>query len=152
MSGEPQLGLSCILYRNTGSVGTPTWTEVAQIGDLSANLTKAFGELKRRGNEWVKNIPGLKSLDSFSFRMIHGLDQTTLDAIRGNYFSDTVEEFLIYDGDEATSGNEGLRIPIAIENFPIDQPLEDIHNHEVTGKLGYMDDGGEVDPSWQQTA
>jgi len=148
----PQLGLNCKLYRNTGTAASPTWAEVAEIGDLSAGLTVMFAELKRRGNGFVKNIPGLIDIDSFQFRMIHGLDTTSFDAIRANVFSKTVEEYAIMDGDIATSGSEGLRLPAVFENFPINQPLEEIHDHEMTMKCGYLDDGGEVDPSWMSVA
>jgi hypothetical protein len=144
----PQLGLHCKLYRNTGTVGTPVWTEVSEIGDLTAGLARLFAELKRRASGWVKNIAGLLNLDSFQFKLIHGLGTTNLEAIRDNFLSGTAEEFAIANGDIATSGTQAFRLPAAIENFPINQPLEDIHDHEVTLKLAYLDDGGEVDPSW----
>lgn len=148
MSG-PVLGLHCKLYRNTGTVAIPVWTEIAEIGDLSAGLARLFAELKRRKSGWVKNVGGLLNMDSFQFRMIHGLDATNFTAIRTNFLAGTVEEFAIADGPIATSGTQAFRLPAQIENFPINQPLEDIHDHEVTLKLAYLESGGaEIDPSW----
>jgi hypothetical protein len=43
----------------------------------------------------------------------------------------------------------GLRCPFIVEQFPWDQPLEDVSGHDVRLAIGYMVSGGtEVDPSW----
>lgn len=147
----PVVGKSMKLYRNTGTAATPTWTEVAEVGDVSIpDLTRGLAELKRRNNDFVKNLAALIQSIAVEFTLVHGLDSTNFDAIRGNFFSGTAEEWAVMNGDISTSGNEGLRLPALVENFPWDQSLEDVSGHDVRLAVAYLDDGGEVDPSWLQ--
>lgn len=145
----PTVGKNMKLYRNTGTVATPTWTEVAEIGDVSIpDLSRGLAELKRRSNDFVKNLAALIQSIAVEFTLVHGLDATNFDAIRQAFFNGTAEEYAVMNGDISTSGNEGLRVPVLVENFPWDQPLEEVSGHEVRLAVAYMDDGGEVDPSW----
>lgn len=147
----PKTGHKMKMYRNTGTVAVPVWSEVAEVGDVSIpDLSVSLGELKRRGSKFTKNLPG--SFESFAveFRLLHGLDATNFDAIRGNFFNQTVEEWAIMNGDIAVSG-EGLRIPVIVEQFPWDQPLDDVSGHDVRLALAYMEeDDTEVDPCWYE--
>lgn len=149
MSG-PKTGHNMFLYRNTGTPGTPTWSLVDEVGDVSIpDLNRGLAELKRRANDFTKNLAALIQSIAVEFRLHHGLDATNFDAIRGNFFNGTTEEWAVMNGDITTSGSEGLRLPTLVENFPFDQPLEDVAGHDVRLAIAYMEDGGsEVDPSW----
>lgn len=153
MSG-PKTGHRMKLYRNTGTVATPVWSLVAEVGDVSIpDLTRGLAELKRRANDFTKNLATLIQSIAIEFRLHHGLDATTFDAIRQNFFSGTAEEWLVANDAVATQGTEGLRCPVLVENFPWDQPLEDVSGHDVRLAVAYMEDSGgtEVDPSWHTT-
>lgn len=150
----PKTGHLMKMYRNTGSVATPTWTEVDEVGDVSIpDLTRGLAQLKRRANNFTKNLATLIQSIAVEFRLHHGLDATNFDAIQAAFFAGTVEEWAIFNGDIATSDNEGMRIPIIIENFPWDQPLEDVSGHDVRLAIAYMEEpaGTEIDPSWSVT-
>lgn len=150
MAQEPKTGHKCKLYRNTGTVATPVWTIVDEIGDVSIpDLTRGLAELKRRANEYTKNLASLFQSISIEFNFIHGLDSTTFTALRTAFFAGTVAEYAVMDGDISVSGNEGLRIPCLVENFPWNQPLEEVNQHDIRLSIGYMTESStEVDPSW----
>ncbi len=144
-------GHSMKLYRNTGTVASPTWTEVTGVGDVSiSDLSRGVAELKRRGSDFTKNLATLIQSIAIEFRMPHGIDSTNFDAIRAAFFAGTIEEWAIMDGDIAVSGAEGLRCPLLVEQFPFEQPLEDVAGHDVRLVIGYMEEpaGTEIDPSW----
>jgi len=146
----PKTGHKMKLYRNTGSVATPVWTEVAQVGDVNIpDLSISLAELKRRASDFTKSLAGLFNSIAIEFNLIHGLDATNFDAIRQAFFAQTVEEWAVMNGDITTSGNEGLKATCLVEQFPWNQPLEEVSGHDVRLALAYMEEGGsEVDPSW----
>lgn len=142
------------LYRNTGTVATPVWSLVDQIGDVNIpDLSRALAELRRRGNEYTKNLPGIINSITLEFRLFHGLGDTTFDAIQAAFFAGTVEEYAVLDGLVATVGTQGLRCPFLVESFPWDQNLDEVSGHDVRLAIGYMESGGsEVDPSWMEVS
>jgi len=42
------LGLNAKLYRNTGTQQSPTWTEIANVKDVTLNLTLIHGVSRRQ--------------------------------------------------------------------------------------------------------
>lgn len=146
----PVTGHSMKMYRNTGTVATPTWSEVDEVQDVSlADLSRIMAELKRRANNFTKNVASLINSIAIEFRLHYGLDATNYDAIRGNFFSGTAEEWAIMNGDISTSGNEGLRCPVYVEQFPWEQPLEEVSGHDVRLIVAYFEESStEVDPNW----
>jgi len=138
------------LYRNTGTVATPVWSEVDEVGDVSiADLAIGLAELKRRANNFTKNLASLVQSIAVEFRLHYGLDATNFDALRGNFFAQTIEEWAVMSGDITTTGEQGLRCPFLLEQFPWDQPLEDVSGHDVRLAIAYFEEAAaEIDPSW----
>jgi hypothetical protein len=147
---EPLTGHRMKMYRNTATPATPTWATVSEVGDVSiSDLTRGLAELKRRANDFTKNLPTLIQSIGIEFRLHYGLGATAYTAIRNNFFNATVEEWAVMGGDITVSGVEGLRCPVLVENFPFDQPLEDVAGHDVRLAIGYMVvSSTEIDPSW----
>lgn len=146
----PTVGHKMKLYRNTGTYAAPAWSLVAEVGDVSIpDLSMGLAELKRRGNDFTKNLATMIQSISVEFRLIHGLDSTNFSAIRTNFFAGTVEEWAVMNGDITVSGSQGLRIPALVESFPWDQPLEEVSGHDVRLAIGYLEESGsEIDPEW----
>jgi len=155
MSGfEPKTGYHMKLYRNTGTFATPVWVEIAEIGDLSiSDFTRALAELKRRGNQYTKNLASLFNSITVEFRLHFGLATTQWNALKTAFFAGTPVEFAIMSGAIATSGEEGLRCPMIVSQFPWEQNLEDASGHDVQLSIAYMVSGSaEVDPTWLSVA
>lgn len=151
----PRVGHKMKLYRNTGTAASPAWTEVAEIGDVSIpDLSMGLAELKRRANDYTKNLATMIQSIAVEFRMHFGLDATNFDAMRTNFFAGTIEEYLVYSGTQATSGEEGFRLPALIEQFPWDQPLEDVSGHDIRLAIAYYEEPAdtEIEPAWETTA
>lgn len=148
--GGPKTGHKMKAYRNAGTVASPSWSVVAEIGDLSVpDLSIAIAELKRRANSFTKGLPGLFNLFAVEFRLLHGLDKTMFELILDDFWGQRVKEWAIADQDIATNGTYAIRLPVLVEQFPWDQPLEDVSGHDVRLTLAYMEEAGsEIDPSW----
>lgn len=146
---EPKTGHQMKLYRNTGTVAVPVWTLVSEIGDVSlSDFTRGLAELKRRANNFTKNLASLIQSITLEFRLHFGLAQTVYESIRDAHLNGTPSEWAIMAGDIAYD-SYGLRCPFLVEQFPWDQPLEDVSGHDVRLAIAYMTSGGsEVDPSW----
>lgn len=146
----PKTGKNMKAYRNTATYASPTWVELCEIGDLRiADLSMGMAELKRRCNGFTKNLPSIIQSIAVEFRLISGLGATVYTAIRTAFFAGTCEEYAFMDDTITYTGAQGLRCPCVIEQFPSDQPLEDICGHDVRLLSGYLVSGSaEVDPIW----
>lgn len=149
-SGGPKTGHKMKLYRNSGTVASPVWNLFDEVGDVSiADLSVALAELKRRANNFTKNLPGLFNSIGVEFRLHHGLDEAQFSAVRSAFFNQNAEEWAIMNSDITDSDSRGLRCPFLVEQFPWDQALEDVSGHDVRLAVAYMESGGtEVDPTW----
>jgi len=138
------------LYRNTNTVASPVWSEICEVGDVSIpDLSRGVAEVKRRCSDYTKNLPSIIQSVAIEFKLFHGMDATNFDAIRTAFFAGTVEEWAVMNGDITITGNEGLRMPALVEQFPWDQPLEDISSHDIRVVVGWMEEASaEVDPAW----
>lgn len=148
---RPTVGHKMKLYYNAGTVDTPTWTEICEIGDVSIpDLSMGLAELKRRCKLYTKNIATLIQSISVEFRLHFGLGKTVYDVLRAAFFAGTVQEYAVASGAIATVGTQAFRLPAVIESFPWSQPLEDVSGHDVRLAISYMEgsDDSEVDPSW----
>lgn len=150
MSG-PKTGHKMKLYRNSGTTDTPVWSLVDEVGDVSIpDLARGMAELKRRASDFTKNLASLIQSFHVEFRLHHGMDATTYNSIRYNFFNGVAEEWAVMDGSISVNGNQGLRVPVLVEEFPWDQPLEEVSGYDVRLIVAFMvdEDGDEVDPAW----
>lgn len=152
----PKVGHDMYLYRGTGTYASPTWGLISQIGDVNIpELNMGLAELKRRANNFVKNLPTLVQSISVEFNLIHGLDATIFESMIEEFFDGTPRDWLILDGTSATSGAQGLRLPALIQNFPWNQPLEEVSDHQIRLACAYFpvsagDPEVERDPEWYE--
>ena len=150
--GPPNTGHKMKLYRNSNTYASPTWTEIAEIGDVSiTDFTMGLAEMKRRANNFTKNLASLFQPIAVEFRLIHGLGATMYGLLRTDHFAGTPREYVVMDGSITTTGNTGLRIPAYLSQFPFDQPLEDVAGYDCRLDIAYLTSGSpavEVDPIW----
>lgn len=151
-AGGPKTGHSMKLYYNTGTSGTPTWVEVDEIEDLNVSqLQFSVAELRRRANNFTKNLASLEEPIEVEFRLHHGLGETQFDQIRADHFNRASREWAIMDGDITVNGQEGLRCPFFVAGFPWEQNLQDVSGHDVRLVIAYHSESGtELDPSWYE--
>lgn len=105
------------IYHNTGSYATPTWDEMDWIRDVTLSLPTAAAEASNRaGGGWEEFIEGLISL---TINCSADWDESNADqdVIKTAKTGRSGVEILCLDGDEGTSGNEGIRATCMVEDF-----------------------------------
>lgn len=152
MSFQPSVGHKMKFYRNSGTIATPVWTEICSIGDLNiSELSRGLAELKRRCNNYAKNLPALINSITVNFKLIFGLDSTNYTFLRTKFFTGDAVQYAIMNDAIDEDESEGLKLPALVSQFPWNQPLESVSDHDVNLVTAYMlndDASAEVDPAW----
>lgn len=129
-----RLGLDAVLYRNTATYATPTWSEITNARDVTLNLEAGEADASRRGGGgWEEVLKALKS-GSIEFELLYDNADAEFIAIRDAFFNDTSLDMLALDGDVATSGSQGLRVVCQVMNFSRNEPLTDALTVNVSVK------------------
>lgn len=132
-----RLGMDAKLYRNTGSGGSPTWTEITNVKDLTLNLEKGEADVTTRGNGgWRATVGTLKDA-SIEFQMVWDANDAGFAAIQQAFFSNTPIEFAVMDGDISDPSSEGLVATFDIFSFTRNEALEEAIMVDVTIKPTY---------------
>ncbi len=125
------LGLSAKLYRNTGTYGTPTWTLVNNVTDLTGNDSMEEADASTRGDGgFAASEPTLRALE-LSFGMINKPADTDVAAFLAAYIARTSLDIAVMDGLMATVGSKGVRARYKIHQFPRAQELRGVQTFDV---------------------
>lgn len=134
------VGRECKLYLNTGSFGTPTWTEVDRAIDVSWNAASERGNVSSRFSKWKMEKKALIGLEvTFGYRYRQGVTDTVFDLLRALALDVTNDELAIADGAIATVANEYLRGTFCFD-ANLNQPLTDGVSVEFTAFLTSEED------------
>lgn len=144
-----KIGLDCKLYRNTGTYASPTWNEIANVADVTVQLSKGEADTSTRASGWKTRKGTLKdaSID-FQLKFVPG--DTDFAALLASYTGNSSIELLALDGLLATTGSQGLRAVCEVFNFQQGQPLEGAVTFDVSAKpTPSFDPGGAaIVPAW----
>ena len=124
MAAGLRAGLSAKLYRNTATWGTPTWSEITPVKDLTLNLEMSVAEVKARLSAFVQNLTCLKSI-SVDFNMINDTSIANHGTLRDAFFAGTLVGFAVADDAIATSGTEHFRFEGYVTKWNVTQNLEE---------------------------
>lgn len=144
-------GGNMFMYRSTGTFTTPVWNLVSAVEDVSiSDMTRGLAEIKLRSSQFAKNLATLIETISVSFKHWYGIDSATVTALQTLFFTGIVEEWAIMDAPIALTGAQGLRCPMILSEFPIDQGIENAASIDCVLKTAYWESpaGTQVDPSW----
>jgi hypothetical protein len=144
-----KIGLDCKLYRNTGTYASPTWNEIANVADVTVQLSKGEADTSTRASGWKTRKGTLKdaSID-FQLKFVPG--DTDFAALLASYTGNSSIELLALDGLLATTGSQGLRAVCEVFNFQQGQPLEGAVAFDVSAKPtpSFANDGAAIVPTW----
>jgi hypothetical protein len=145
---SPRYGLDAKIYRNTGSYGTPSWTELTFVRDVTVAGAATEGDVSTRGSRL--KVTAAVMLDySIDVEMLKKDDDTSyqalLDVFNHTSAGQTIE-LLIIDGAVSTTGNEGLRAHFSVVKFDDAQPLDGVQMVSATIKPGPYASGQA--PTW----
>ena len=152
----PLVGNDCGLYLETGGVyETPVWTEILESSDVSLsewNVSEA--EIVTRASDWAVALAA-KFRCAIEFKYLWGADWAMLDILRANFMKREVMDVWFSDGNPVVGGLhtiQGLRAPVQIRQFPINQPNEEaVFVDTVRMTPTYAEDtvgGTRIEPVW----
>ena len=139
------LGKDAKLYFCAAGIGgTPTWTELTNVKNVTVNLQKGEADVTTRGNNGWKASVGTLKEGSIEFEMVWDTEDAGFTALQQAYFGNTTIEFLVLDGDVTTVGSQGLRATMSVMSFSRNEALEEAITVSVTLKPAYSDHA----PEW----
>jgi len=119
------MGVDCILARNSGSYGSPTWSTVSIARDVSLNMERKAGDTSKRGGGGHASELVGNSDTGVEFEVIYDPTDTQFIALQAAYMAKTVVEFAIANGTIATTGTNYLRAHFQLHKFSRTEPLDD---------------------------
>ena len=133
----PVMGLNGKAYYNAGTYASPTWTLVANIGDIKATNEASESELDlRSGAGFTYYFAGMIKL-GYEFNSIYDLSDSVIAALRTAYYARTPTEFLFLDQVIANTGATGLRVACQIFKFARTEELNKPMMYEIAVKPTY---------------
>lgn len=143
-STSTRISLNAKLYFNTGTFGTPTWTENSNVRDLTMDLDMDEADGSIRATGFALSEPTLLKA-ALNWNMNHDpADTNGWDAINTSFFARSSKEILCIDRTSAT-GAEGLRAICKFYKFSKGEPLGGIQTTDTVAKPCQNADGY---PSW----
>lgn len=132
------IGFQAKMYRNTGSYGTPTWTEMPSVHNNTLNMEANEADVTTRGNGGFKaTAQGLIDA-TIEFDMVWSKTAAALPAditaVKSAFLNRTSLDLYILDGAVATVGSEGLRATCAVLKFSREETIDDTVRVTVTIK------------------
>lgn len=150
LTESPVIGNECSAYENTGTYGTPTWTEIPKLIDVELGLTKGEADIPSRESKFMLKRASLKEVEiTAGYRVKQGAD-ARFDSLRSAYFADTIMDLLFVDTELATeTGGQGIRGFFQVYDCSRSEPNADALSANLVFKPTYKEESGShVDPVW----
>lgn len=133
MATGVKLGRDAVLYYNTASFGSPTWTAIPQVSDLSVTAEWDEAEASTRESKMKLKVKTLLGAEVAAKLKVVPSD-TALGVIVAALFSDAVVDILVLNGTNATNGCYGFRFECQVHSANEDQGLGNAIFDEVKFK------------------
>lgn len=112
-------GISCKAYYNTGTYGSPTWTEISVINDLTQNATAATAEANSRAS--VVDLAVITSIGLSWSGTMKNDGSATWTAMYEAMLESTVLDMLILTAAHTVNGATGFRADCVMTEVSEDQ-------------------------------
>lgn len=126
-----KLGIKSVLYRNTGTHGSPTWTAVTAIADLQQETTWDTADASSRASRIKKNAKTMLGL-SWSGRLKKKPGDAGYEALMNALVSDEVLDLLILDGPATEVNSRGWRCDCQVTAANEDQAMANALYEDIT--------------------
>lgn len=133
----PVMGFNGKAYYNANTYASPTWTLIANIGDIK--VTNEANEAQvdiRSGAGFSYFFAGMIKL-GYEFTSIFDLSDTAIAALRTAYYARSSVEFLFMDQAYNATGATGLRIACQVFKFARNEDLNKPMTYEIAVKPTY---------------
>jgi hypothetical protein len=136
-------GRDAKLYHNSGTVASPTWTEIKEARDLSLSMTAEEFDVSDRNTKFKLYDHG-------------GIDVEICETIRGLFLSGCGAEFALMSNtiSGANGAAEGIRGGFKVFTNSMEFPLADGMTVDISLKPCYFENGSSafVELSWYDVA
>ena len=123
MPAAPPLGLDAKLYVNTGTFGSPTWTEIDITKDVTLGQSAGAADVTSRGSGgYIEELATLKALN-LSFNINKVIADAQFETLRDAFKDRTTVDMAVADGGIATSGTEYTRFEGKVFDWNENQQL-----------------------------
>ena len=144
-----KLGMEAKLYYCAAGIGgTPTWTELANVKNVTLGLQKGEADVTTRANNGWKASVGTLKEGNIEFEMVWDTEDAGFEAVSAAYFGDTAIGIAAMDGDITEAGRQGLWADMAVIDFSREEPLEEALSVKVTLRPTYSANP----PQWKTVA
>jgi hypothetical protein len=116
-------GVLCACLRNTGSYGSPTWTEMTLVKDVTDNSKWDMGDASIRATRVKLYAKTQVDLPQTINMRADDADTAYVAMFDAWASATTVVDLLILDGDIATEGAMGVRGEFLVTNRPQNQEI-----------------------------
>ena len=132
--------IKAVIYRNTGTYGSPTWTAMTLVRDVNISRPWDFASADVRATRVKLYAP--TQMD-FAVTMTMRCDDadTAYLAVDAAAISGAAVEFLILDGPIATEGVRGVRSHFHISDTGQDQAIGNVLYKNYELKAAFSTDG-----------
>lgn len=127
------LGLDCYTGLNSGTIASPTWSEIGLVKDETVNLSKALADVTtRQANGWRLQRGTLKEA-SIDLQLLYDPSDDDFDEFRDAFFNNTQLLLGFFDGDIEEDGTYyGLHAAFNVTAFSQPRNLEDAVVVDIT--------------------
>jgi hypothetical protein len=133
-----KLGMDAKLYFCAAGIGgTPAWTILANVKNVTLNLQKGEADVTTRANNGWKATAATLKEGSIEFEMVWDTADAGFTALENAYFANSVIGIAAMDGDIAGNGSQGLWADCQVIDFSREEPLEEAITVKVTVKPTY---------------
>ncbi len=137
MAAGLRTGVNEKLYRNTGSHGSPVWSEITIATDVDLPFDRSMGEVKSRTSTQVKNVAGMLTLP-LDFEIISDTSNAAYAVLRDAFINATVMEFAVCDQAIASSGAMYWKQEYLLKEFSKTQKLENADMTKIKAVPSYV--------------
>lgn len=132
------LGPNAKLYRNAGSYGSPSWTVIGLVSDLSSKGNWDMGEGSTRLSRAKLYAKTMLDIE-ITGKIREDLTDAGYAALAAQLNSDTPIDLLVLDGPSTTNGQRGYRADWHVSTNDQDQGLGTVIFDSFTLKPGISD-------------
>lgn len=143
------MGFEAKLYRNTGTVASPTWNEIANCRDLAlADSMTDVDVSARDGGGFAMSDVGLQTLE-LTFQMNADYGDADFTALQTAYYARTPLHLAVASGAIAAAGTQYVKFAGIITGFARSEALDDAGRYDVTIKVTRATEAGTlILPTW----
>ena len=133
-----KMGIDGKLYFCAAGIGgTPTWTLLSNVRNVTLKNTKAEADATTRTNNGWKAVVATLKEASIDFEMVWDPADTGLAAIYGSYMANTIRGIACVDGDIAGPTANGFKADCMVSSIDREEQLDGVMTLKVTVKPTY---------------